>query len=313
MYPMMNWGGGWGMPQMYGGGGYNGMQWPQMMQQMQGMRGFDPGFMQQGGGNLSYGYNPNSGQQALNAAAGGQTMDLMGTQGPTGAQRDGMGWRQTRRQEQRVAGNQNARMDRMQDQMHRLSEQYKGAGSTQQGGLQNRMDALQQRMTGLQGRMGDPNAEGANRAGMGWRQERRQAKNQAAAGAYNPAAAAPQTQQAQAPQQAPGGAPQFGAGSPWNYDQNAGTVSFTGGSSFFNSSFGELTTASGGDSRIFKQTGGGEGPNDRLYHFDPSAGWKSMTGSEYRGYGDYNYADPPQYMNDPRVGAQKHSFRLLGR
>jgi hypothetical protein len=45
------------------------------------------------------------------------------------------------------------------------------------------MDALQGRMDKVQGNMGDPNATGADRAGMGWRQERRQAKRD---GSYDP-------------------------------------------------------------------------------------------------------------------------------
>jgi hypothetical protein len=297
------------------------------------------------------GYGGNYGMQMMGPSSG--TFEQMYGSGYTGAgsgfgfpsmtrggppMRSQMGggyqppqWAQSMVNQTRQAGNQQQRMGGMQDQMHRLTEMQKGAGSSQQADMQSRIAGLQQRMTGLQGRMGDPNAEGADRAGMGWRQERRQAKNQAAApqqGGYNPQApgVAPQQQQAQPQQQ---GAPMYNAqaGRPghmtgadqlaaqrqaWGQGPN-GTMSFTGGTSFFDTPFGNLTTASGGDSRIFKQTGGGEGPNDRLYHFDPNAGWKSMTGSEYRGYGDTQYANPADYMNDPRVGAQRHSFQLLGR
>jgi len=107
----------------------------------------------------------------------------MMNQGAFGANRAGMGWRASRREQQGQLANQQNRMGNMQDRMYNLQEQYKGAGSDQHAGIQGRMDRLQGRMDRLQGNMGDPNATGANRAGMGWRQERRQAKRD---GSYDP-------------------------------------------------------------------------------------------------------------------------------
>jgi len=111
----------------------------------------------------------------------------MMNQGAFGANRAGMGWRASRREQQGQLANQQNRMGNMQDRMYNLQEQYKGAGSDQHAGIQGRMDRLQGRMDRLQGNMGDPNATGANRAGMGWRQERRQAKRD---GSYDPNAQA---------------------------------------------------------------------------------------------------------------------------
>jgi hypothetical protein len=78
---------------------------------------------------------------------------------------------------------------------------------------------------------------------------------------------------------------------------------------FYDTPFGRVTQSSGGHAGVFKKQGGGEGDADSLYHFDPTAGWKHMTGAERRGYGDYNYADPSQIKNDPRVGAVKQQFQ----
>jgi len=100
----------------------------------------------------------------------------------------------------------------------------------------------------------------------------------------------------------------------WNIQPGSGpngTVSFTGGNSFYDTPYGRVTTASGGDQNVFKAQGGGEGPNDPLFHFNPNAGWQSMTGADYRGAGNAQYANPAQYQNDPRLGAQQHQFQLL--
>ena len=70
--------------------------------------------------------------------------------------------------------------------------------------------------------------------------------------------------------------------------------------------------ASGGNSNVFRRA---DGDDSTLYHFDPNAigndgagakgGWKSMSQDAYRGYGDYNYADP---YNDPRAQARMQNW-----
>lgn len=266
----------------------------------------------------------------MNSGGGGYWNQQMmqGAQGMGGyqpQQQQAPQWMQSANQQLGQVANQQGRMGNMQDRFGRLQEQYKAAGSDQQAGIQQRMTGLQGRMDTLQGNMGDPNAEGADRAGMGWRQERRQAKNQ---GDYNPQQqmggmappmmspwggwgggwpqmqmgqqmgnAAQQQYNPQAAQAAPGQSTRGGYNSAAT---NLGSETMRG---FFNSPFGQLTTASGGNSNVFKQQGGDE---NSLYHFDPSAGWKSMTGDEYKGYGDYNYADPSQYQN---AGAMQQQFQ----
>lgn len=112
--------------------------------------------------------------------------------------------------------------------------------------------------------------QGANRPGMQYRQDRRQARQgEAGPGAPNPGA------QPVAPQQGGG----------WN----PGTTPTSMGGNSFNSPFGDLVVSSTGNGNVF-QRNGGDG-ND-LYHYDPTAGWKHMTADEYKGYGDYNYQDP---------------------
>jgi len=150
--------------------------------------------------------------------------------------------------------------------------------------------------------------QGANRPGMEFRQERRQENRQAQQ-------QAPQQQQ-QAPQQ------QQGAGIPgyegWysgqapQHQQGQAPSAYKGG--FYNTPFGMLTTASGGDGRIFQQNGGG----DLLYNYDPDQGWKSMTQDEYRGYGDganqgQGYYDPEQYRGNANVGNVYEQFQRVRR
>jgi hypothetical protein len=98
-----------------------------------------------------------------------------------GAQREGMGWRADRREGMEQRGGIENKIGRTQDRLWALKEQFKGASSSDQAGIQGRMDKLQGRINNWQGQLDA--GQGANRLGMGWRKERRQAKN---AGLYNP-------------------------------------------------------------------------------------------------------------------------------
>ncbi len=247
------------------------------------------------------------------------------------------------------------RMDSLTGKLGQLQEQYKAAPSDQQAAIQQRMTGLQGRIDTLQPKMGDPNATGADRAGMGWRQERRKAKAQ---GEYDPGAQAGGMAEPFAMGGGmPGGAPmQWGGGMPMGFGYGGGygpqfspmmggrgiggEINYLGGPQqsyqpqqqqvpqmqqgwannanaqpgqetirgFYNSPFGQLTTASGGHANVFKQQGGDE---STLYHYDPNQGWKSMTADEYRGYGDgarqgQGYADPSQYAG---AGALTQQFQ----
>lgn len=215
-------------------------------------------------------------------------------------------WQQSMLQETSQVANRQGRMDNMQGQLHRLQEQFKGAGSTQQAGLQDRMTALQGRMGTLQSKMGDPNATGANRAGFGWRQERRQAQNQAANG-YNPQAAAPQQQQSQAsynPSAMPSGAgymsgaDQLARQRAAGIDPNAATLSMYS-PSLFNTQYGQLTPISGGNANVFKRQGGDE---NELFSWGPG-GWQGMSLAQY-------HANPNQQYADPRLMAQQAGAQM---
>lgn len=118
-------------------------------------------------------------------------------------------------------------------------------------------------------------------------------------GGYNPNAnqggAAPQGKMPtsvppQKPQQGPQGAPQ----------------SYYEGSQF-NTQFGNLVPASVGNGNIYKQNGS---DGQTLYHYGPTAGWKSMTNQEYQGYNnpaDF-YQDPNQYA--AQAGGNRNDYQM---
>jgi len=117
---------------------------------------------------------------------------------------------------------------------------------------------------------------GANRPGMQYRQDRRQAQRQGGPG------------QGQMPQQ--GGAPQ-------SYYE-AGT---------FDTPFGNLVQSSVGNGNIYKRNGT---DGQDLYHYDPTVGWKHMTQQEYMGYNnpaDF-YQDPNQYA--AQAGGVKNEYEM---
>ncbi len=86
-------------------------------------------------------------------------------------------------QEMQQRGNIQDRMGNLNSRITKLQEQYKGAGTEQQAGIQSRIDAMQGNVGRLQGKLDA--GGGANRIGMDFRKERRQAKN---AGTYDPTA-----------------------------------------------------------------------------------------------------------------------------
>lgn len=216
---------------------------------------------------------------------------------------------------------------------------------------------------------GAPQATGANRPGMGYRRERRQAQRAGTYDPNDPSTQAPPggeigrgagpTGQMAPPLMAPqwgmgGGFPMaglggWGGGMPWGggfpqqmmggeigrgsgpqmqqmqqaYNPQAAQMSAPQGApqgmstrggynsaatapgsetikGFFNSPFGQLTTASGGNSNVFKAMGGDE---NTLYNFDPSAGWQQMSQDQYRA-GPGNFADPSQFAGAGAVTQQ---------
>lgn len=116
---------------------------------------------------------------------------------------------------------------------------------------------------------------GAQRPGMQYRQDRRQARR-----GGNEMAQAGQPQ---------GGAPSW----------------YEAGS--FDTPFGNLVQSSVGNGNIYKQNGS---DGQSLYHYDPNVGWKHMTQQEYMGYNnpaDF-YQDPNQYA--AAAGGNKSQMQM---
>ncbi len=116
---------------------------------------------------------------------------------------------------------------------------------------------------------------GAQRPGMQYRQDRRQARQ-----GGNEMAQAGQPQ---------GGAPSW----------------YEAGS--FDTPFGNLVQSSVGNGNIYKQNGS---DGQSLYHYDPNVGWKHMTQQEYMGYNnpaDF-YQDPNQYA--AAAGGNKSQMQM---
>lgn len=116
---------------------------------------------------------------------------------------------------------------------------------------------------------------GAQRPGMQYRQDRRQALQGG-------------NEMAQAGQQQ-GGAPSW----------------YEAGS--FDTPFGNLVQSSVGNGNIYKQNGS---DGQSLYHYDPTQGWKHMTQQEYMGYNnpaDF-YQDPNQYA--AAAGGNKSQMQM---
>lgn len=212
-----------------------------------------------------------------------------------------------------------ARIDKLKGRVNNLQEQWKGADTTSQAAIQGRIDQMQGRIKGLRQdrRQGEgqfaqpaggaqpepgmgqnfaqyssgmpmggfnPWGSGMNFGGMPWGMPNMgQYRAQMEPAMYNPnsnqGGAAPQ---AKAPTSVPPMKPQQPQPG-WT-----GGPTAMGGNSF-NSPFGDLVLGSTGNNNVFQKNGGSG--ND-LYHYDPTAGWKHMTADEYKGYGDYNYADP---------------------
>lgn len=85
-------------------------------------------------------------------------------------------WMQERQQAQQQYAPQRDQMNQIAGKMGMLQEQYKGAGSEQQAGIQGRIDKLQGRATKMEADLNPAGTTGADRAGMGWRKTRREAK-----------------------------------------------------------------------------------------------------------------------------------------
>lgn len=77
---------------------------------------------------------------------------------------------------------------------------------------------------------------------------------------------------------------------------------------FYDSPFGRLTTASGGNANVYKKEGTSEA--DGMYYVDPATKqWKQMTQADYQANPTRQYADPQQ-VNAP--GAVQQSYYRLG-
>lgn len=259
------------------------MMWPQQQ-----MGGYGGGWNRQG---YSGGYG--GGYQPFAAMQGGPQPEGFGG----GMQGGGIpDWLRSGLQEQQQVGNQQARMGQMQQRMSDLQARWGAAGTQDQGQLQNQMNRVQQRMTGLQGRMGDPNATGADRAGFGWRQQRRQAKQ--GQGAQAEPGQLPQGQ-GYAP---PGAGGQYGGGF-YNPQAAAGSPVMSLGTSNYNTQFGELTPISS-NGNVFKRNGGDE---NTLFSQGPGGQWNQMSLQDYQ-------ANPNQQYNAPtsNAGRQQQQFFRLG-
>ena len=250
------------------------------------------------------------------------------------------GYQQYQPQAPSGADQGNARIDKLRNRVSNLQEQWKGAGTEQQAGIQGRIDQMQGRIKGLrqdrrqgeglyaqpQGQaeagqmqqqgggqdywtaarmrnaqpmpMGSPMGGGMNFGGMPWGMPNMggmRAWMQPQMGNYNPQAG--QNEMAKAPN--PGAqpvAPRQG-GAPQSYYEG----------SQFNTQFGNLVPASVGNGNIYKQNGS---DGQTLYHYDPTAGWKSMTNQEYQGYNnpaDF-YQDPNQYA--AQAGGNRNDYQM---
>lgn len=163
-----------------------------------------------------------------------------------------------------------------------------GMNPYQMGGMQNWMQPMNGGYNPQQGMSGQM-PQGANRPGMQYRQDRRQARQGGpeAAQAPNPGA------QPVAPQQ---GTPNQ-TGVPQNYYE----------AGMFDTPFGQLVPSSTGNGNVYKKNG--SDGND-LYYYDPSAGWKHMSAQEYQGYNNPAsfYQDPNQYAG--AAGARQSQYAM---
>jgi len=246
------------------------------------------------------------------------------------------GYQQYQPQAPSGADQGNARIDKLRNRVSNLQEQWKGAGTEQQAGIQGRIDQMQGRIKGLRQdrRQGEglyaqpqgqaeagqmqqqgggqdywtaarmrnaqpmPMGGGMNFGGMPWGMPNMGGMRnwmQPQMGNYNPQAG--QNEMAKAPN--PGAqpvAPRQG-GTPQSYYEG----------SQFNTQFGNLVPASVGNGNIYKQNGS---DGQTLYHYDPTAGWKSMTNQEYQGYNnpaDF-YQDPNQYA--AQAGGNRNDYQM---
>lgn len=138
---------------------------------------------------------------------------------------------------------------------------------------------------------------GASRPGMQYRAARRKAKQQ---GTYDPSAAPAGPIE---PGRIGGAPPQPG----WANNPNAmpGSEAMAG---FFNSPFGQLTTASGGNSNMFKRLGGSE--HDGMFFFDPNAGgWQQTSLNDYRAGAGASAVNPNQQQYRDAAGIQRQQFQ----
>ena len=146
-----------------------------------------------------------------------------------------------------------------------------GGGYNPQGGMQNQIYWDQNQ--------GSAAPQGAQRPGMQYRADRREAKQQ---GGPNPGATPVSPQQRQN-----------------GVTAGPGNMTATGMGNMFDTGWGRLVASSTGNQNVMQL----ENDPTRLFHYDPNAqdgpgakgGWKSMTPDEYRSYGDYNYQDPRNY------------------
>lgn len=187
--------------------------------------------------------------------------------------------------------NLGARRQRLSQNVNDLQAQWGAAGTQDQGAIQQQMQHMQGRLDNVRGQIRD----------------NRQAARQGTAAPTN--------------MQTPTGGYAGAAGAAdYNHatgvmtaDQQKAFLAKQGPNPFsnmylpsnFNTQFGNLVEASGGNHNLYHLNNGG---NDQSYAYDPTKGWQQFSTADYRNMGDQqtqNFADPNAYAK--QAGGRAYS------